>query len=430
MDKQLLKQVILENQQEIASRPLFNRQYIMEETMNYVFIGVRRAGKSYTLYQRIQQLIAAGHKAEEILYLDFEDNRLEHFVSSDFQQLLEAYAELFDHKPMLFLDEVQNIDGWEKFARRMADSKHVIYITGSNAKMLSSEFMTTLGGRFLEKDVYPFSFREVMEFTKVPHSEHTLLTTKGRANVIKAYKEYLIWGGLPESISQLNKRDYISSTYQKIYLGDIAARNKINNIAALRLMVKKIADSVRQPISYNRLANILSTISGKVTVPTIVSYVEYCEDAWLLLRLRNLAVALSEKESICKYYFVDNGILNLFLIGGETALLENLVALQLFRIFGHDRDNDTVYFYSSNGYEVDFYVPEQKWAIQVSYSLNDGDTRKREVGALSKLPKVLECERRTIFTFDEEESIEDEYGRIEVVPAWKWLLLQSDPEVQ
>ena len=425
MDKQLLKQVILENQQEIVNRLLFNRQYEMEETMNYVFIGVRRAGKSYALYQRIQQLIATGHNAEEVLYIDFEDNRLEHFVNEDFQMLLEAYAEIFDHKPMLFLDEVQNIDGWEKFARRMADRKHVIYITGSNAKMLSSEFMTTLGGRFLEKDVYPFSFKEVMEFTKVPFAERALLTTKGRANVIKAYKEYLTWGGLPESIAQMNKRDYINSTYQKIYLGDIAARNKISNTAALRLMVKKIADSVRQPISYNRLANILSTISGKVTVPTIVSYVGYCEDAWLLLRLRNISAATSEKESICKYYFVDNGILNLFLIGGETALLENLVALQLFRLFGHYRDNDTVYFYNSDGYEVDFYVSEMKWAIQVCYSLGNEETRKREVGALSKLPKVLECEKRTIFTFDEEENLEDEYGRIEVMPAWKWLLKEG-----
>lgn len=425
MDKQLLKQVILENQQEIVNRLLFNRQYEMEETMNYVFIGVRRAGKSYALYQRIQQLIATGHNAEEVLYIDFEDNRLEHFVNEDFQMLLEAYAEIFDHKPMLFLDEVQNIDGWEKFARSMADRKHVIYITGSNAKMLSSEFMTTLGGRFLEKDVYPFSFKEVMEFTKVPFAERTLLTTKGRANVIKAYKEYLTWGGLPESIVQMNKRDYINSTYQKIYLGDIAARNKISNTAALRLMVKKIADSVRQPISYNRLANILSTISGKVTVPTIVSYVGYCEDAWLLLRLRNISAATSEKESICKYYFVDNGILNLFLIGGETALLENLVALQLFRLFGHYRDNDTVYFYNSDGYEVDFYVSEMKWAIQVCYSLGNEETRKREVGALSKLPKVLECEKRTIFTFDEEENLEDEYGRIEVMPAWKWLLKEG-----
>lgn len=422
MDKQVIKQIILDNQQEIVNRPLFNRQYVMEKTMNYVFIGVRRTGKSYALYQSIKQFVAAGHDAEEILYLDFEDNRLEHFTNEDFQLLLEAYAELFDHKPMLFLDEVQNINGWEKFARRMADTKHTIYITGSNAKMLSSEFMTTLGGRFLEKDVYPFSFKEVLEYTKVPCNERTLLTTKGHANVVKAYREYMTWGGLPESIGQTNKRDYVSSTYQKIYLGDIAARNKINNIAALRLMIKKIADSVGQPISYNRLANILSSISGKVTVPTIVSYVGYCEDAWLLLRLRNLSVTLSEKESICKYYFVDNGILNIFLIGGETAQLENLVALQLFRLFGHDRENDTVYFYSSDGYEVDFYVPEKKWAIQVSYSIGDEETRRREVGALSKLPKVLECERRTIFTFDEENSIDDEYGKIEVTPTWKWLL--------
>lgn len=187
-------------------------------------------------------------------------------------------------------------------------------------------------------------------------------------------------------------------------------------------MIKKLAESVRQPISYNRLANILSTLGEKMSTTTIVSYVNHTEDAWLVLRLRNIAVALSEKESICKYYFVDNGILNLFLLNGETALLENIVALQLFRLFGHDKDNDTVYFYNNNGYEVDFYIPEQKWAIQVCYSLNDIDTRKREIAALCKLHKVLQCERRTIFTFDEEQTIEDEYGIIEVAPIWKWLL--------
>lgn len=422
MDKQTLKQIILEKQQEIVNRPLFERRYDICEKMNYVFIGVRRAGKSYALYQRIQQMVADGHSAEEVLYIDFEDNRLDNFENDDFQRLLEAYSELFDHEPLLFLDEVQNVDGWEKFARRMADSKYSIYITGSNAKMLSSEFMTTLGGRFLEKDVYPFSFKEFMDYSGVPYGGHTLLTTKGRANMVKAYREYMAWGGLPESVGQQHKRDYVSSTYQKIYLGDIASRNRISNIAALRLLVKKIAESVGQPISYNRLANILSAISGKVSVPTVVSYVGFCEDAWLLLRLRNLSVAFSEKERICKYYFVDNGILNLFLMDGETALLENLVALQLFRMFGHDRENDTVYFYNNEGYEVDFYVPENKWAIQVSFTVADEATRRREAGALSKLPKVLECERRTIFTFDEESAIEDEYGRIEVVPVWKWML--------
>lgn len=422
MDKQILKRIILENQQEIVKRSLFERSLSVADNMNYAFIGVRRAGKSYALFQHIQHLITIGHRAEEFLYLNFEDNRLENFVNEDFDQLLDAYAEMFDYKPMLFLDEIQIIVGWEKFARRMADNKYTIYLTGSNAKMLSSEFMTTLGGRFLEKDIYPFSFKEVLDYLNIPFDELALLSPAVRANMIKNYNDYLLWGGLPESIGQQNKRDYISSTYQKIYLGDIASRNNISNTVALRLMIKKLAESVRQPISYTRLANIVSTISGKVTVPTIVGYVGYCEEAWLVLRLRNIAVALSEKESICKYYFVDNGVLNLFLIGGETALLENLVAVQLFRIYGHDSNNDTVWYYNSNGYEVDFYIPEEKWAIQVCYSFKDTDTRKREIAALSKLSKVLECERRTIFTFDEEQTVEDEFGSIEVVPTWKWLL--------
>lgn len=422
MDKQILKRIILENQQEIIKRSLFQRSLRVADNMNYAFIGVRRAGKSYALYQHIQHLMTIGHHPEEILYLNFEDNRLENFVNDDFDQLLDAYAEMYDYKPLLFLDEIQIIAGWEKFARRMADQKHTIYLTGSNAQMLSSEFMTTLGGRFLEKDIFPFSFKEVMGYLDISFDELALLSPKGRANMIKNYNDYLLWGGLPESIGQQDKRDHISNTYQKIYLGDIASRNNISNTVALRLMIKKLAESVRQPISYTRLANIVSTISGKVTVPTIASYVGYCEDAWLILRLRNIAVALSEKESICKYYFIDNGVLNLFLLNGETSLLENMVALQLFRLFGHDKDNDTVYFYNSNGCEVDFYVPEQKWAIQVCYSLHNEETLKRETTALAKLPKAMECERRTIFTFDEETSFQDNFGTIEVVPIWKWLL--------
>lgn len=422
MDKQIFKRIILENQQEIVERSLFQRSLSVADNMNYAFIGVRRAGKSYALYQHIQHLVAVGHRPEEFLYLNFEDNRLENFVNEDFDRLLDAYAEMYDYKPMLFLDEIQIIAGWEKFARRMADNKYTICLTGSNAQMLSSEFMTTLGGRFLEKDIYPFSFKEVMGYLDVPFDELALLSPKGRAKMIKNYNDYLLWGGMPESIGQQDKRGYISSTYQKIYLGDITSRNNISNTVALRLMIKKLAESVRQPISYTRLANIVSSISGKVTVPTIAGYVGYCEDAWLILRLRNMAAALSEKESICKYYFVDNGVLNLFLLGGETALLENMVALQLFRLFGHDKDNDTVYFYNSNGYEVDFYVPEQKWAIQVCYSIHDMETIKREMTALAKLPKAVECERRTIFTFDEETSFQDNFGTVEVIPVWKWLL--------
>ncbi|MCQ2310669.1 MAG: ATP-binding protein [Paludibacteraceae bacterium] len=427
MDKELLKSVLKDQKNDVLNYQIMVRPtYQVNDDMNYVLVGVRRTGKSYVLYQHIRKLTEQQVSWSEILYLDFEDNRFDTFHSEDFNKLLECHIEMYGQEPhYIFLDEVQNIPSWEKFVRRLADTKHRVFVTGSNAQMLSSDFLTTLGGRYIEKDVYPYDFREYISAKGMTYNALTQYDTKESSLVRKAYNDYLHEGGLPETISLDVKRPYLNSTFQKIYLSDIASRNNISNIPALRLMIKKLAESVRQPISYNRLTNILSTLGEKMSTTTIVSYVSHTEDAWLVLRLRNIAVALSEKESICKYYFVDNGILNLFLLNGETALLENMVALQLFRLFGHDKDNDTVYFYNSNGYEVDFYIPEVQWAIQVCYSLKDIDTRAREIAALSKLSKVLDCKRRTIFTFDEETSFQDDFGTIEVVPTWKWLLGDS-----
>ena len=243
-----------------------------------------------------------------------------------------------------------------------------------------------------------------------------------KLEILRECNEYLLWGGLPESVGLAIKRNYLSSTFQKIYLGDIASRNKISNPNLLRLMLKKLAENVCQPVSYNRLAGVLSSVNGKITMPTVSKYIEYSEAAWLLLRLRNVSAPFSEKETSCKYYFIDNGVLNLFLLNGETALLENLVALSLFRIYGHDTDNERVFFYNEK-VEVDFYIPETKLAIQVSYSITKSqETFDREVDALKKLPKVLPCEQRIILTYEEATTIVDNFGTIEVIPIWKWLL--------
>lgn len=421
MDKQLLKQILRENQQEVERYEVFPRRMKFDDFPCRVLVGVRRAGKSYMLYHRIQQLLAVGRKWDEMLYLNFEDERLENFGPEDFNRLLECHQEMYGKRPMLFLDEIQNIDWWHKFARRMADSKYTIFITGSNAKMLSGEINTTLGGRFLIAEVYPFSFMEFLEVHQVPAGKLDLLTTEGRSNVIRHFNEYLRYGGLPAAARMPAKRDYLSSVYQKIYMGDIIARNKITNVAGIRVLVRKMAESVCRPISYNRINNLLSSVGGKLSLATTIKYVEYCEEAWLLLRLRNYASALADKESNCKYYFIDTGILGLFLIDKDTMLLENLVALQLFRIYGHDVENERVYFYN-DGYEVDFYVPDDELAIQVSYSLRDEDTRKRETEALEKFGKRMPCKQRLILTYDEEETITDQFGVIEVIPAWKWLL--------
>ena len=421
MDKQILKQILRDNQQEVVRYKIEPRELIIDDFPCCVLVGVRRSGKSYMLYQQIQQLLINGKQWDEILYLNFEDERLENFTAEDFNRLLECHQEMYGKRPMLFLDEIQNIDGWERFARRMADAKYTIYITGSNAKMLSGEINSALGGRFLTYEVYPYSFREYVNVHRVSVLPNDIISTEGRSDVVRLFNEYLHNGGLPASALLPAKRNYLSSVFQKIYLGDIIARNNITNVAGIRLMIRKIAESVCRPISFNRINNLLSSVGGKLSLATTIKYVEYCEDAWLLMKLKNYTACLADKESNCKYYFIDNGILNLFLIDKDSMLLENLVAMQLFRKYGHDMSNERVFFYNDN-FEVDFYIPEDALAIQVCYSLSDEETLQREVNALKKLPMRLDFNRRLIITFDEETSFSDEYGTIEVVPAWKWLL--------
>ena len=415
-----LKQVMLDNQKDVELYDIFPRHYNLDGFPLMIFVGVRRSGKSFLLFQKMRQLLAEGKGWDEMLYLDFEDTRLEGFSADDFNLILECHQEMYGKRPMLFLDEIQNVDGWQKFARNLADKKYSVFITGSNAKMLSKEIMAALGGRYLAVEVYPFSFKEYLSCTGVTYDELALMATESKARFMKAYGEYFTWGGLPESIKLPVKRNYLSSV-QKIYLGDIVQRNGISNPRLLQLMIKKMAESVMQPVSYNRISKILSSVSGKISVPTVSNYISYSEDAWLLLRLRNIASSFSDKESICKYYFIDNGLLTLQLLDADSILLENMVALSLFRMYGHDEDNERVFFYNVN-IEVDFYVPEDELAIQVSYSIADPETEKREKEPLEKLPNVHPCRRRIIITYDEEGTLNDKHGIIEVIPCWKWLL--------
>ena len=282
INKTVLKQILISNQKDVENYQVVPRELPSDDFERRVFIGVRRAGKSFMLYQKMQQMLAEGRGWDGMLYLNFEDDRLAGFTAEDFELILECHAEMYDQRPMLFLDEVQNIDGWERFVRRMADAKYRVWITGSNAKMLSTEMMTTLGGRYLTTEVYPYSFQEFLNVRNVPYNEHALLDTESRAKMLRQWNEYLHWGGLPESVCLSVKRDYLTSTLQKIYLGDIASRNKISNVNLLRLLLKKLAESVRQPVSYNRLSNILSSVSGKITMPTVSKYIEYSEDEILL----------------------------------------------------------------------------------------------------------------------------------------------------
>ena len=259
MDKNILKMVIADNQAEIPKYKVIPRDFTFEEFGNYVFVGIRRAGKSYLLYQRIQALLTQGIQWDEILYINFEDERLTGMMAEDLNFLLEVHLEMYGKKPILFLDEIQNIPGWEKFARRMADTKHRVYITGSNAKMLSQDIQTTLGGRYIPVDVYPYSFKEFLTANIITISDNRLLSTEERAEILRKFNDYFYFGGFPEGAELSVKRNYLTSVYQKIYWGDISARHSVENTFALRILFKKLAESVKQPLSFTRIANVVSS---------------------------------------------------------------------------------------------------------------------------------------------------------------------------
>lgn len=418
MDKLLLQKIMVESQNEVEEHEVKPRDISFEGFDRYILVGIRRAGKSYLLYQRMQQMLAEGHDWSEMLYLNFEDERLEGFTAMDFNLILEAHYEIYGKRPMLFLDEIQNIAGWEKFARRLADNKYKVFITGSNAKMLSSDIQTTLGGRYIPVNVYPYSFAEFLDAWQVPYDMLSLITTEGKARVMNRLKDYIHHGGFPEAATMKSKRDYLLSVYQKIYLGDIVERNGISNVFGLKVMIKKIAESVKQPISFNRIANIISSTGAKLSTTSAVKYMEYMEASWLIAKVTNIASKLADKESNAKYYFLDNGILDLFLIDADTSLLENLVGTNLIRKYGRE---DAVFFYNKST-EVDFYIPESETAIQVSYSILDEETRKREVKALLAIRKILPCKHCYIITYDETDVWQLSTEGIDVIPVWKWLL--------
>ena len=424
MNRDYIKQILVDQKETYLNNPLVMRDYDLEENINYCFVGIRRTGKSYMMYQQIRRLIDTDVSLDEILYVNFEDERFVEVTSEDLNVILEIGLESAgkDIKPYIFLDEIQNVAGWEKFVRRLADMKYRISITGSNSKMLSREIASTLGGRFLTVQIFPYSFPEYLRALGRTKDYLQPLSTSDRADISNVYLQYIAYGAFPELVEIRNKRDYLSSIYHTIYIGDILARNKITNEFAVRLILKKIAESVMKPISFSRLTNILKSAGASLGKQTVINYVGYMIDAYLLFPVQNYAAKLVEKETAPKYYFMDTGLLGLLVLHAETAQLENLVAIELIRRYGPGN----VYYFERN-VEIDFYVPDENLALQVSYSmLDDIDTKERELGAFEKLRNYIPEAKCILITNSEEAEIEYKQVHVSVIPIWKWMLDRSE----
>lgn len=414
------------DQKEIyLNNPLISRHYPLEENVNYCFVGIRRTGKSYMMYQQIKGLINKGVPLSQIVYVNFEDERLLELTAEDLNTILEIGLEISgtNNCPYIFLDEIQNVEGWEKFVRRTADMKYRINITGSNSKMLSSEIASTLGGRFIIMNIYPYSFSEYLVAKGKDKDYLGVISTSDRAEVLAQYNEYVTYGAFPELVEIRNKRTFLSSIYQTVYLGDIITRNRITNDFAIKLVLKKIAESVTKPLSFSRLANIVKSAGLSLGKQTVINYVGYMGDSYLIFSLTNYAAKLLEKETSPKYYFMDTGLLGLMLLDCKSAQLENLVAIELIRRYGMEN----VYYFENN-VEIDFYVPSEKLAIQVSMQLLDQlDTRERETRAFIKLRNFIPDSKCLVITNSEEAILDCDGVEVSVIPAWKWLL--DTPEV-
>lgn len=426
MDHNLLKRVIFDQHEVIQSASIITRRYHLDPNANYVITGLRRAGKSTLLYGVAQQLVASGVDWRRIIYINFEDERLLEFTANDFQDILLVQSELSDERGFFFLDEVQNIESWEKFARRMADAGERVYITGSNAKMLSSQIATTLGGRYFVQYISPYRFDEYLTARGQAYGEKERNTTRDIGKMLRHFDSFYHNGGFPESLHFQATRPYVENVYQKVLLGDIAAREQIRNVAALRTLIKKVAETVRTDVSFTALQKTLKSIGYAVGRDTIITYLEHAKNAYLLFSLSNSVAKFVERESNQKYYFSDNGLLNLMVYDRDTALLENEIAVALYDAFA----DDLHYLKSSkHGIDIDFYMPSQRMAVQVVYSIS-GQARDREVGNLVKLHRLQEDCRLVIVTMSEQESIVEDGASIEVVPAWRFLLELADGTVR
>lgn len=414
--KDTFRMLIREGQELIRDIELYERPFDFEENGRYVLVGIRQAGKSYMLYKRARQLMAAGHLLEEIVYIDFDDERLMEMTAADFDTILQTYKAVYPYKPVLMFDEIQNIDGWEHFARRLANQKYLVYITGSNAKMLSRDIHTTLGSRYADEKIYPYSFYEFMEAQGIRLGPDWMYGSE-RFKVEQMFRQYLLWGGFPELLLYKNKRRWLNDLYEKILLNDIILRNKIRNETALRMTFKRLAENVTKPVAYNRIANLIKSTGTSTSPASIIQYVEFAKDAYVILSIENYASKFVEKETVKKHYFTDNGLLSIFLTETVAPLFENLCAVYLYRKY-----DDGLYFYGKS-IEVDFYVPGEKYAVQACVSLKDKDTEDREVKALVKLDQMENLDRMQIITLEEEATITIPNGKtIEILPAWKWLL--------
>ena len=421
MDRTVIKQVVLEqeNSNKVADTGIQREQLAVVDSFiplshAIIICGIRRCGKSTLMRQILKK-----YYESSFYFVDFEDERFVKFTTEDFNSLYEILIELYGLKHVFFFDEIQNIEDWELFVRRIHREKNKVFIIGSNASLLSSELSTHLTGRHIVVELLPFSFREYLQYHRVSYNEKSFLITQEKAILKKNFNEFLENGGMPEYLEHKNPL-VLQNVYENILYKDVIVRYEVKEVKAIRELTLDLLSNIGAPLSYTKIKNSLNLGS----VNTVKNYVHYLENAYLIFTLDRFSFSVSQQTLLQKkVYAIDTGLVKqvaFHFSKNQGRYLENVVYLELRR-----RYKEIFYYKTSDNLEVDFLVREGTQIvllIQVTESLSDSKTREREYKALVKAMKELHVTKGLILT-QEEESVDPEFPEIEVQSICQWLLI-------
>ncbi len=395
-----------------------------------IFIGMRRSGKTWIMYQIMHELLEQGVDLSKILYINFEDDRLSDMVAKNFQDILAAYYELYPNYVgaddiHFFFDEIHEIPVWEKFIRRLLDQEKMqLYITGSSAKMLGAEIASNLRGRTLVYEVFPYNFTEYLRAIEVPIPD--FIAGKARMVLQHHLKNFLTVGGFPEVVNKSAEvhRLLLQGYLDTVIYRDVIERHHIVNAHPLRLLLTHCMRNSATVFSINKIYNSFKSLGQEVSKNSLYEYMDYFEDAYCVFSLERFNLSLRKaSHGMKKIFAVDQGLITSQTISrafDEATLLETAVFAHLRR-----KSHDVFYYNTKDGKEVDFVLAPlgfESSLYQVSVTLKDPSTRQREIDALATAMKEQKIKAGVIVTLEEEEKVILKDGTIKIIPALNFLL--------
>lgn len=422
VDKRTIEQVLEEQYDELSALQDVELCSRTEESLvdlnsnlAQVVIGVRRSGKSTLCYNVLKQ------HTEKFAYVNFDDERFDGLQTSDLNTVLEVLYKIYGDFKYLFLDEIQNIDGWHLFVNRLLRQRMHILVTGSNAKLLSGELATHLTGRNEQIELYPFSFAEYCHCNGVDTKSKT---TKAEALRRAAFDDYLKQGGFPELLHKENKTRYVGTLVNNILKRDIEQRHKIKYVEAFEQLANHLMNVAPVTVVESELASVVGLKSNH----TVSNYINFLKEAYLLLGIKRFSTKSRQRVRAEKIYPIDVALMD----GRQDAFagenvgwrLETIVYIELLRR-NRPINRDVYYYKSPNGYEADFVVCRNNVVeeiYQVSYDISKEKTRKRELRGLLTASKDTRCDNLFLITDFHQEELVLEDKTIHIIPAYTWLI--------